>query len=94
MQSRPALNGHEPREDDLFVQFVLVELQTINELLNRPLRFERQERETECDVSPLTRFFREPETLAEFLDDVLRLLFLHMLLESEIPGKGRHMPFL
>jgi len=66
----------EARVDALFVQFVAIERQALDELLHGPLRFEREERETERDVAPLARVFAEPETLAKLLDDALGLLFL------------------
>lgn len=66
----------EARVHGLLVQLVAVELEALDELLDGPLRLERQQREAERDVAPLARLVRQPEPLAQLLDDVLRLLLL------------------
>ena len=58
------------------MQLVPVILQALDELLDGPLRFEREERETKGNVSPLARVFGQSEALAELFDDVFRLFFL------------------
>ena len=66
----------EARIHAFFVQLVAVERQALDELLDRALRLERKQRQTERNVAPLPRVLAEPEALAELLDDALRLLFL------------------
>ena len=58
------------------MQLIAVELEPLNKFLDRPLRLERKEGETERDVPPLSWVLAEPEALAELLDDGLGLLFL------------------
>jgi hypothetical protein len=50
----------------------------IDELLDGPLRLVRKKREAKGDVPPLTFVGGKSETLAELLDDALRLLFLQV----------------
>jgi len=66
----------EARIHAFFVQLVAVERQALDELLDRALRLERKQRQTERNVAPLPRVLAEPEALAKLLDDALRLLFL------------------
>ena len=58
------------------MQLVAVELQTLDELLDRAVGLEGEQRQAERDVAPLSRVFREPESLAELLHNVLGLFFL------------------
>lgn len=58
------------------MQLVAVILQTLYEFLDRTLRLERQQREAKGDVSPLSGFFGQSESLAELLDDGLSLFLL------------------
>lgn len=58
------------------MELVTVELETLDELLHRPFRLERQQRQAVRDIPPLSRLFRESEPLAELLDDILCLFLL------------------
>ena len=61
----------------LFAQLVAIVLEPFDELLDRAVGLEGEEREAERDVASLSRVLRETEPLAEFLDNVLSLLLLH-----------------
>ena len=63
-------------KDGLFVELVAVELKPFDELLDGAVGLEREQRQAVSDVAPLSRIFGDPESLTQFLDDVLRLLFL------------------
>jgi hypothetical protein len=58
------------------VQLIAVELQAFDELFDRSLRLEWEERQAECDVAPLTGILRKSETLAELLNNIFCLFFL------------------
>jgi hypothetical protein len=58
------------------VELILVERQALDQFLDGTFRLERQQGEAIRNVSPLPWIFSQSESLAEFLDDVLRLLFL------------------
>ena len=62
----------------LLVQLVPVVLQALDELLDRALRLEREQRQAKGNVPPLARVLRESETLAEPFDDVFGLFFLRV----------------
>lgn len=74
----PRLGQHlvKVRKHLLLVQLVPVKWQALDELLDGALRLEREQREAKRDVAPLAGIFRQPETLAQFLDNVFRLFFL------------------
>ena len=67
-----------PREHGRFVQLIAVELESFYELLHGPFRFERQKRQAERDVPPLTRVIGKMEALTKLLDDILGLFFLYV----------------
>ena len=50
----------------------------LDEPLHTPLTLERQQRQTEREIPPLTRVFGEPEPLAQLFDNRLGLLVLLM----------------
>ena len=50
-------NLGEASEDRLFMQFIPIELQPFDELLDRTFGFEWQQRKTKRDVTPLARIF-------------------------------------
>lgn len=58
------------------MQLVPVKRQALDQLLERPLRLERQEREAIGNVPPLARVVGQSEALAELVDDVFSLFFL------------------
>ena len=66
----------EPVEDLLIVQLVPIVWKTIHEFPQRLLRFERQQGQTESDISPLANGIRQVESLTQLLDNTLRLLVL------------------
>jgi len=69
-------NLSKPFKHNRFMQLVTIKLQSFNELLDGPFRFEGEERKAVGDISPLPGLFCKSESLAELLDDALHLTFL------------------
>jgi hypothetical protein len=67
-------------EDCLFVKFILIEWKAFDKPLHGFLRLEGQKRQTEGNISPLSRIVCETESLTELLDDVFSLPFLGSVL--------------
>jgi len=65
-----------------------------NQLLHRSFRLVRQQRETECDVSPLPLIRSQPIPLTQLLNDRLCLLILpHQQRLPRTQGTEKVIPF-
>lgn len=69
-------NFLEAHEDLFFMELVAVELEPIDELLDRSFGLEGQQRQAIGYVAPLTWIFRKTETLTELLNNILCLFLL------------------
>jgi hypothetical protein len=71
------------------MKFVTVELQPFDQFLHGSFGFERQKRQAEGNVSPLSRIFGKAESLAKLVNYVLRLFFLQdVLCQRKYTGTG------